>query len=80
MEVTNRLKELDLIDKVLEKLWMEAHDISQEGVIKTIPRNRNAKRQNGCLRRPYKELRKEEKQKTKEKRKDILNQMQISKE
>ena len=71
MEVTNRLKELDLIDKVLEKLWMEAHDISQEAVIKTIPRNRNAKRQNGCLRRPYKELRKEEKQKTKEKRKDI---------
>ena len=71
MEVTNTLKGLDLIDKVLEKLWMEVHDISQEAVIKTIPRNRNTKRQNGCLRRPYKELRKEEKQKTKDKRKDI---------
>ena len=34
------------------------------------PRRRNAKRQNGCLRRPYKELRKEEKPKTKKKRKD----------
>ena len=31
------------------------------------------KRQNGCLRRPYKQLRKEEKQKTKEKSKDITN-------
>ena len=36
------------------------------------PRKRNAKRQNGCLRRPYKKLRKEEKQKAKEKRKDIV--------
>ena len=32
---------------------------------------RNAKRQNGCLRRPYKQLRKENMQKVKEKRKDI---------
>ena len=32
------------------------------------PRKRNAKRKNGCLRRPYKELRKEEKLKAKEKR------------
>ena len=35
------------------------------------PRKRNAKRQNGCLSRPYKWLRKEEKLKAKEKRKDI---------
>ena len=35
------------------------------------PRKRNAKRQNGCLRRPYKELRNEEKLKAKEKRNDI---------
>ena len=34
------------------------------------PRKRNAKRQNGCLKRPYKQLRKEEKLKAKEKRKD----------
>ena len=34
------------------------------------PRKRNAKRQNGCLRRPYKQLRKEETGKAKEKRKD----------
>ena len=36
-----------------------------------FPRERDAKRQNGCLRRPYRELRKEEKLGAKEKRKDI---------
>jgi len=50
---------------------VEVHNIVQETVIKTIPRKRNAKRQNGCLRRPYKQLRREEKQKAKKKRKDI---------
>ena len=35
------------------------------------PRKRNVKRQHGCLRRPYKYLRKEEKLKAREKRKDI---------
>ena len=35
------------------------------------PRKRNAKRQNGCLRCPYKQLRKKEKLKAKEKRNDI---------
>ena len=54
VEVTNRFKGLDLIDRVPEELWTEVHDIVQEAVIKTIPRKRNAKRHNGCLRRPYK--------------------------
>ena len=39
-------------DRVPEELWMEVHDTVQEAVIKTIPPKRNAKRQNGCLRRP----------------------------
>ena len=51
---------------MLEELWTEVRDTVQEAVIKT-PRKRNAKRQNGCLRRPYKQLRKEEKVKAKEK-------------
>ena len=54
VEVTNRFKGLDLIDRVPEELWTEVHDIVQEVVIKPSPRKRNAKRQNGCLRRPYK--------------------------
>ena len=54
VEVTNRFKGLDLIDGVLEELWMEVHEIVQEAGIKTIPKKRSAKKQNGCLRRPYK--------------------------
>ena len=54
VEVRNRIKELDLIDRVPDELWMEVHDIVLETEIKTILRKRNAKRQNGCLRKPYK--------------------------
>ena len=38
VEVTNRFKGLDLIDRVLQELWTEVHDIVQEAVIKTIPK------------------------------------------
>ena len=51
VEVRNRFKGLDLIDRVPEKLLMEVHDTVQEAVTKTIPKKRKAKRQNGCLRR-----------------------------
>ena len=37
MEVTNRFKALDLIDRVAEELWTEVHVIVQEAGIKTIP-------------------------------------------
>ena len=37
VEVTNRFKGLDLIDRVPEELWVEVCDIAQEAVIKTIP-------------------------------------------
>ena len=54
VEVRNRFKGLDLTDRVPDELWNEVRDIVQETEIKTIPRKRNSKRQNGCLRRPYK--------------------------
>ena len=44
MEVTNRFKGLDLIDRVPKELWMEVHDIVQEAVIKTIPKKRKCKK------------------------------------
>ena len=44
MEVTNRFKGLDLIDRVPEELWMEVCDIVQEAVIKTIPKKRKCKK------------------------------------
>ena len=53
-EVRNRFKGLDLIDRVPEEIWTEVHNLVPEAGIKTIPRKRNAKRQNGFLRRPYK--------------------------
>ena len=40
VEVTNRFKGLDLIEKVPEELWMEVHDIVQEAVIKIIPKQK----------------------------------------
>ena len=54
IEVTNRLNGLDLIDRVPEELWMEVHDILQEAGIRPSPRKRNAQKQNGCLKSPYK--------------------------
>ena len=53
-EMTNRFKGLDLIGRVPEELCMEICNITQEAMIKPSPRKRNATRQNGCLRRPYK--------------------------
>ena len=55
VEVRNRFKGLDLIDRVPDELWTEVHDIVQETGIKTIPMEKKCKKkQNGCLRRPYK--------------------------
>ena len=44
VEVTNRFKGLDLIDRVLEKLWVEVRDIIQEAGIKTIPKKKKCKK------------------------------------
>ena len=49
VEVRNRFKGLDLIDSVPDELWAEVHDIGQETGSKTIPNERNAKKQNGYL-------------------------------
>ena len=50
-EVTNRIKKLNMIDGVPEELWMEIPNLVQGAVVKPSPRKRNAKRQNGHLRR-----------------------------
>ena len=44
VEVRNRFKELDLIDRVPEELWMEVHNIVQEAVIKIISRKKKCKK------------------------------------
>ena len=44
VEVRNRRKDLDLIDRVPDELWMEVCDIVQETGIKTIPMEKKCKR------------------------------------
>ena len=44
VEVRNRLKELDLMDRVPDELWMEVHDIVQETGSKTIPMEKKCKK------------------------------------
>ena len=54
VEVRNRFKGLDLIDRVPDELWNEVRNIVQETGIKTISMEKKAKKQNGCLGRAYK--------------------------
>ena len=54
VEVTNRFKGLDLIDRVPEELGQRFMTLYRRQGSRPSPRKRNAKRQNGCLRRPYK--------------------------
>ena len=44
MEVTNKFKGLNLIDKVPEELWMDVRDIVQEAAIKNIPKEKKCKK------------------------------------
>ena len=44
VEVKNRFKGLDLIDRVPDELWMEVHDIVRETGIKTIPMEKKCKK------------------------------------
>ena len=80
VEVRNRFKGLDLIDRVPDELWMEIHDIVQETGIKTIPKKKKFKKAKWLPEEALQIAMKEEKQKAKEKRKDIPIWMQSSKE
>ena len=49
VEVRNRFKGLDLIDRVPEELWTEVCDILQEAVSKTIPKKKKCKKAKGKM-------------------------------
>ena len=51
VEVTNRFKGLNLVDRVPEELWVEVCHIVQEALTKTIPKNKKCKKAK-WLRRP----------------------------
>ena len=44
VDISNRFKGLDLTDRVPEELWMEAHNVAQEAVTKTIPKKKKCKK------------------------------------
>ena len=71
VEVTNRFKGLDLIDRVPDELWTEVHDIVQEIGIKTIPKKKKCKKAKWLSEEALKISEKRRKAKAKEKRKDI---------
>ena len=71
VEMRNRFKGLDLIDKVPAELWTEVHDIVQETGIKTILKKKKCKKAKWLSGETLQIAVKEEKQKAKRKRKDI---------
>ena len=54
VEVTNRFKGLDLVDREPEERWAEVHDVVQGQESRSPPRKRNSTKQKGCWRGPYK--------------------------
>ena len=71
VEVKNRFKRLDLIDRVPDELWMEVRDIVQETGIKTILKKKKCKKEKWLSEDALQIAVKEGKQKAKEKKKDI---------
>ena len=71
MEVRNRFKGLDLIDRVPDELWMEVRDTVQETGIKTIPKKKKCKRAKWLSEEALNIAVKRREEKAKEKRKDI---------
>ena len=71
MEVRNRFKGLDLIDRVPDELWTEVCDIVQEREIKTIPMEKKCKKAKWLSEEALQIAVKRREGKAKEKRKDI---------
>ena len=71
MEVTNRFKGLDLIDRVPEEPWTEVRDIVQKAVIKTIPKKKKCKKAKQLSEEGLQIAEKRREVKAKEKRKDL---------
>ena len=70
VEVRNRFKGLDLIDREPDELWMEVHDIVQDTGIKTIPKKKKCKKAKWLSEQALQiAMKREAKQKAKEKRK-----------
>ena len=71
VEVTNRFKGLDLVDRMTEELWMEVCSIVQEVVIKSIPKKKKFRKAKWLSEESLQIAEKRREAKAKEKRKDI---------
>ena len=71
MEVRNRFKELDLIDRVPDELWNEVRDIVQDTGTKTIPMEKKCKKAKWLSEEALQIAVRRREMKVKEKRKDI---------
>ena len=71
VEVTNRLKGLDLVDRVPQELWKEVLDIVQEARIKTIPKKKKCQKAKWLSEEALQIAEKIQEVKPKEKRKEI---------
>ena len=80
VEMTNRFKGLDLIDREPEELWTEVHDIVQKAVIEIIPKKKKCKKAKWLSEEALQIAEKRREAKGKGKRKDMSICMQSSKE
>ena len=71
VEVSNRFKGLNLINRVPEELWMKVHDIVQEVVIKSIPKKKKCKKARGLPEEALQRAEKRRKAKGKGRKEDI---------
>ena len=71
MEIRNRFKGLDLIDRVPDELWMKVYDLVKETGSKTIPMKRKCKKEKWLSEEALQISEKRREAKTKGKRKDI---------
>ena len=79
VEVRNRFKDLDLIDRVPDELWMEVRDIVQKAAIKTIPKKRKCKKAKWLSDKAVQIAEKRREAKAKKKRKDIPFECRVPK-
>ena len=71
VEVSNRVKGLDLIERVPEELWMQVRDIVQDAVIETIPRKKKCKKSKWLSKEALQIAEERREGKAKEKKNDI---------
>ena len=71
VEVRNRFKGLNMIDRVPDELWTEVHDIVQETGIKTIPMEKKCKKAKWLSEEALQKAMKRREQKAREKRKEV---------